>query len=115
MTKTAVSAEPGSTITLCDDQPLLNQYGEDLNTTVHVYGGGCKTGLLENPVGGSMMDLSGISCVRNSHGNTQTGIKPPKTLSTKLKRMCAVAVVGSCVHVVVRRYPTTTFINLPGT
>lgn len=100
----AVSAEPGSTITLCDDQPLLNQYGEDLNTTVHVYGGGCKTGLLENPggsftvaaedgklsctrtdslpgfamVGSSMMDLSGISCVRNSHGNTQTGIKPPK-------------------------------------
>lgn len=98
------AAEPGSTITLCDDQPLFNQYGEDLNTTVHVYGGGCKTGLLKNPGGsftvaaedgklsctrtdslpgftmidGNKMDLSGISCVRNSHGDAQTGIKPPK-------------------------------------
>lgn len=105
MTKTAVSAEPGSTITLCDGQPLLNQYGEDLNTTVHVDGGGCKTGLLKNPGGSftvavedgklsctrtdslpgfTMVDgsisinLDGISCARNSHGNTQTGIKPPK-------------------------------------
>lgn len=103
MTKTAVSAEPGSTITLCDGQPLLNQYGEYLDVTVHVNGGGCKTDLLKNPGGSftvatadgklsctrtgslpgftmvdSSMDLSGISCVRNNDGDAQTGIKPPK-------------------------------------